>query len=159
CATVGVPVLTLKMSTTEKAPVACSFACTSLFQVAVLGAPATSTRMAPVHTPLLHAGMFIGQTLLQAPQFFASPAKLASQPLAACLSQSPKLPLHEVTVQAPAAQPLLAFGSVQPWPQAPQFFPSVARVASQPLPALPSQSPKPWLHAPSPHAPFLHPAA
>src|SRR5947209_733203 len=42
-----------------------------------------------VHAPPPHIGMFIGQTLPHAPQFFASPIRLSSQPLAGFRSQSP----------------------------------------------------------------------
>jgi hypothetical protein len=57
--------------------------------------------------------------------------------------------IREAPPQLPAMQPV-----VQVFPQRPQWVFELKRLVSQPLIALPSQSPKPALHAPMPHAPL-----
>jgi hypothetical protein len=83
---------------------------------------------------------------------------VASQPLAAVASQSPKPALHIATVHAPAAHPAVAFATVHVRPHAPQLATSVAVATSQPLAAIESQSPKPALHV-APHTPAAHAGA
>ena len=79
--------------------------------------------------------------------------RLVSQPLLALPSQSAKPALHEPRAHDPAAHDGVALASAQPWPQAPQLVSVVSSDVSQPLAAVPSQSAKPALHAPSWHAP------
>src|SRR5437870_1432963 len=67
------------------------------------------------------------QALPQAPQFFASLARSASQPSSALWSQSPKPMAHEAMMQRDAWQPPLAWGSWQAWPHAPQFCASLVK--------------------------------
>jgi hypothetical protein len=102
---------------------------------------------AMLQTPPLQLGVpFTAlQTLPQVPQFATEPAVFTSQPLVGSPSQFARpalqvMPLHTPPVQA----------GVPPWlehtlPQPPQFC-VVARLASQPVSGLPSQSPQPALH-------------
>src|SRR5262249_34848314 len=85
-------------------------------------------------------GAWFAHALPQALQFFESVARLASQPLLLSLSQLPK-PLAQVMPQAPATQAAdeLA-GTGKAFPHRPQFLMSVARLLSQPLLPLRSQS-------------------
>lgn len=96
----------------------------------------------------------------QAPQFATSVMRLArdaSQPLATAPSQSLKSAL-QVTRHAPIAHEADALGPArQIDPHAPQFESDELRFVSQPLAALPSQSPKPAAQtkvqvSPAPHA-------
>ena len=52
----------------------------------------------------------------------------------------------------------MPLGAAQVLPQAPQFFGSDERSSSQPLSTLPSQSPNPWSHLPTPQLPIEQPA-
>jgi hypothetical protein len=76
---------------------------------------------------------------------------LVSQPLLGLPSQLAK-PAAQVGTHAPAVHTVVPFAFVQAAPQALQFAALVFRFASQPFAALPSQLPKPVLHAPSTHA-------
>jgi hypothetical protein len=81
-----------------------------------------------------------------------------SQPLEASPSQLAYGVTHEATLQVPPAHVGLAFGSVQGWPQPPQFV-SVVRLVSQPSEYWPLQSAKPGvqdaiLHCPDTHDPL-----
>jgi len=88
-----------------------------------------------------------------APQWRTSLAVDTSQPLAATMSQSPKLG-RQVTWQAPATHALLAPAvALHARPQAPQWEPLDERSASQPLDAAPSQLPQPPSHE-KPQAPL-----
>jgi hypothetical protein len=76
---------------------------------------------------------------------------LVSQPLLGLPSQLAKPAAHDGT-HAPAVHTKVPFAFVQAAAHAPQFVVLVFRFASQPFAALPSQLPKPTLHAPSTHA-------
>ena len=76
----------------------------------------------------------------QRPQLDGVVLRLVSQPLAALPSQSPK-PAVQVTPHAPAAQVAVPLVASHALPQRPQFATVVARLVSQPLAGLPSQSP------------------
>ena len=115
----------------------------------------------------------IGQTLAHtdpaqrksAPQTVPHAPQLAlvlvgvSQPLAATPSQSAKPGLHAATAQRPAAQLAVALARVQMVPHAPHAEAVVPRLVSQPLAAIPSQSPKPASHAATTQAPPMHAGA
>ena len=93
----------------------------------------------------------------QAPQLFPSVFRFTSQPLAALPSQSPKPLVHEATAQLPALHDAVALARLHA-PHLPQLFGSVFRFASQPLAALPSQSPKPVVHVATAQLPAVHEA-
>ena len=93
------------------------------------------------------------QAALQSPQS-DTVAMLRSQPLLALPSQLLKL-AAQLGTQEPVVQVVVPFAFVQAVPQAPQFEVLVDRLISHPLPALPSQLPKPPLHV-SEQAPRLH---
>jgi hypothetical protein len=76
-----------------------------------------------------------------APQFSRSVRMSTSQPFVAIPSQLPK-PALQVKPQAPAVQVAAAFARAgQTFPHLPQWIGLVAKFASQPLAALPSQLP------------------
>jgi hypothetical protein len=83
------------------------------------------------------------QARLHAPQWVEELAVFTSQPLAALPSQSAKPAAHDATTHRPPAQALVALARAQRVPQAPQLVALVLSEVSQPLAALPSQSPKP----------------
>ena len=88
-----------------------------------------------------------GHATPQRPQFAALVERFTSQPLEATPSQSAK-PSLQAKPQAPAAQVARAFaGAAQAFPHAPQWATLVAVLVSQPLEAVPSQSPKVAVHA------------
>src|SRR4051812_6288915 len=111
-----------------------------------------------LHWPPTQKGKFIGQVTPQPPQFLASALTSLSQPFALLLSQLAKPGRHESSMhrlftQMDFALGMLHCGHVQlpsaqmspmghALPQAPQLFASPASGLSQPLAALPSQSPK-----------------
>ena len=76
----------------------------------------------------------------QAPQWAAVVSVLVSQPLAALLSQLPQPALHAIW-QVELEQDAVPWVALQALPQPPQLPADVARLASQPLRGLPSQSP------------------
>src|SRR5439155_1290992 len=78
----------------------------------------------------------------QAPQLVALVLRLASQPLVASPSQSPKPALHDSTLQAPPEHTSTAFCDEHGMPQAPQLAASVSVLGSPP------QAPKPTAQAP-----------
>ncbi len=79
--------------------------------------------------------------LAQAPQFDGLARRSTSHPSSATPLQSAKPSAHALTAQRPAAHSLAALGSAQTLPQAPQCA-RLARVSvSQPVAAMPSQSP------------------
>ena len=89
-----------------------------------------------------------GQALPHPPQFFASAAMFASQPLAASLSQSAKPRLHGPRTQLPAAQPGSALGSgAHTLPQLPQLLALVAVSTQPPLQQAPGAPPVPAGHS------------
>jgi hypothetical protein len=57
-------------------------------------------------------------------------------------------------LQEPVEHCSLAFARLHADPHEPQFERLVFRFVSQPLPALPSQLPRPGLHVDTPHTPF-----
>jgi len=88
-----------------------------------------------------------GQLTPQAPQLRESVTTLTSHPLAGPLSQLANPVLH-CKPQSPAKQVCELFAARgQVVSQAPQLVGSVPRIVSHPLVGLPSQSPKPGLHA------------
>jgi len=92
------------------------------------------------------------QVIPQPPQLLTLLVVLVSQPLPARPSQLPK-PAAQVMPHEPPAQlgvPLLPLHTL---PQLPQLARFSAVPVSQPLPASPSQLPKPGLHEATPHAP------
>jgi len=100
----------------------------------------------PVQTP-------VAQVPPQRPQWATLVERSTSQPLAAFPSQSPK-PGLQVKPQVPLPQVALAWaGAAHARPHAPQCEVLVRVSTSQPLLALPSQSPKPAAQAVSPHTP------
>lgn len=82
------------------------------------------------------------QLLLQAPQFKTDRLELTSQPLTALRSQSRKGALQALTWQTLPLQRGVPLGVAQLRPQVPQCGSATLRSISQPLSALPSQSPK-----------------
>jgi hypothetical protein len=94
----------------------------------------------------------------QAPQWAFETARLTSQPLAGLPSQSAKSVLHAPTAHAPLTHTAVALGRVHAPPQRPQCATLVRRSTSQPLAGLPSQSPKPALHAATTQPPAAHAA-
>ena len=94
-----------------------------------------------------------------APQLALSLRVSTSQPLAGFRSQSRKPVAQAATAHAPATHVEVALDSAQTRPQAPQFATLVPRSISQPLPAVPSQSPKPPVHRTTVHAPDAQPLA
>jgi hypothetical protein len=111
--------------------------------------PKPALQDATPHAPPTQAAvpLVVVHAVPQAPQFPTLVARLVSQPLLASLSQSPK-PALQVKPHAPAAQVLVLFGREgHTVPQAPQFAVSAARLVSQPLALLLSQSPNSVAHA------------
>ncbi len=111
------------------------------------------------HAPMAHVEPAFGNEHVKphAPQLDGSDVTLCSQPFDATRSQSPVPAGHIVpTTHAPPAQ--MVPTAVHATPQAPQLPALESRLVSQPFAALPSQSPKPALHAPSRHVPALHAA-
>jgi hypothetical protein len=102
---------------------------------------------AVVPCPLVHVSP-------HAPQF-ALVSSATSHPFATFLSQSPKFVAH-VIEHAPSTQLAAPLLLLQTFPHAPQLFTFVCVFTSQPLPALPSQLPKPAVHVPSVHTPAVH---
>ena len=101
------------------------------------------------HTPAEHAWP-PGHTLPQAPQLLLSVLTLISQPFVAIASQLRKPALQAPRPQAPVVHVDAALAKEQRTPQPPQLFTSVERtLVSQPLLAVPSQSPKPVVHEPT----------
>ncbi|MFO0627818.1 MAG: hypothetical protein U0325_19575 [Polyangiales bacterium] len=98
---------------------------------------------------------FDAQVRPQAPQFARLLVRLTSQPSVALLLQSAKPVLQVPRAQALLAQVAAALAKAHTRPQAPQWRTSVTVFTSQPLAALPSQLPKPMLHA-MPQAPAVH---
>src|SRR5438034_2803973 len=97
------------------------------------------------HWPAVHAAMPFAtkQMRAQAPQLRTSLSTDDSHPFAASPSQFAN-PLSHATAHAPILHATLAFGpAMHAFPQPPQFFASVASVASQPFFASASQSPNP----------------
>ena len=83
------------------------------------------------------------QGLPQRPQCAAAPRRSTSQPFAGSPSQSPKPSSQRAMPQRPAAHTPVARAGAQARPQAPQWAAAVLRSTSQPVVALPSQSPRP----------------
>jgi hypothetical protein len=110
-----------------------------------------------VHTPVVHTlvPFWAWHVLPHAPQWVADVFVLTSHPVAARPSQFPNPVLHAM-VQAPSEQPGEPFVPLHTVPQPPQFEALVSVLVSQPLLALPSQLPKPELHAPSVQVPLTH---
>jgi hypothetical protein len=100
-----------------------------------------------------------GHTTPQPPQAALSVRVSTSQPLAVLPSQLAKPALQLAMAQAPAAQLAVALGSAQARPQAPQCAGLLWVLASQPLLATPSQSPKPTAQRTTVHALAAHPLA
>ena len=97
-------------------------------------------------------------TTPQAPQFMRSDRGSISQPSAAFDEQWMNAPEHD-DAQMPAMQAGVRFGpDMQDVVHAPQWLASLTTLASQPLAAAWSQSPKPGRHDATLHAPALHPA-
>lgn len=99
------------------------------------------------------------QAVPQLPQCAPSVAVLTSQPSAGSRLQSAYPAAQAVSTHAPAVQAVVACGSAQARPQAPQWAALVAVGISQPLAADPSQSPKPAAQRTTTHVPSVHPAA
>src|SRR5262249_46012033 len=74
----------------------------------------------------------------------------------AWLLQLPQPMVHDATSHIPPMQLATAFGRLHFIPHMPQLLASVARVDSQPSPALPLQSPNPWLHVETAHIEVMH---
>ncbi len=111
------------------------------------------------HAPAAHAGTDCGSAQAPAhdPQCIASvPSTYTSHPFAGLPSQSAHPAAHAPSAHTPPAHTLAACAKEQAPAQAPQWLASVARFASQPLAARPSQFAYPGAHAPSAHAPPAH---
>jgi hypothetical protein len=80
-----------------------------------------------------------------------------SHPLAVLPSQLPHPVMHMPMPHAPPVHDARAFGTLHTLPQPPHAVGVVIRFVSQPLPALPSQSPKPGEHR-ALHIPIVHTA-
>jgi len=110
---------------------------------------------ATAQAPAVQAGVPLAtaQRVEQLPQCVASEPRSTSHPFEASPSQSAK-PALQVNAHAPAAQDTAAWAlGAHAIPQPPQCS-TVARVStSQPLAAMPSQSPRPGSQLPIPHAP------
>ncbi|MEZ4405194.1 MAG: hypothetical protein R3A52_01705 [Polyangiales bacterium] len=91
------------------------------------------------------------QTRLHVPQLVGA-VSAASQPLASTPSQLAKPAAQAPSAQVPVAHDAVALAREQTAPQPPQLL-AVLSAASQPLAALPSQSPKPAGHVGATHAP------
>lgn len=115
--------------------------------------PIAHTHAPPAHdAPVTHA-------IPQPPQCAELVSVLASQPFIALPSQFAKPVLHAPSVHVLAAQLAAALGREHAAPHAPQCASVFVVLVSQPLTALPSQLPKPMLHAPSVQLPVVHDAA
>ena len=103
-----------------------------------------------------HAGVALGSehAAPHEPHEVTVLRRSTSQPLAALPSQLPK-PAAQVMPHAPAAHEGVPLVALQALPQPPQWAGLVAKLVSQPLAALPSQSPKPALQR-NEHAPLAH---
>jgi len=94
-----------------------------------------------------------------APQWLALARRSVSQPLGALPSQLPK-PSVQAGVHVPETQPVAEAPAIEhATPQAPQLLALVRTLVSQPLAALPSQSPKPAEHTSAVQAPAMHTCA
>jgi hypothetical protein len=93
------------------------------------------------------------------PQLDAVVSRFVSQPFAALPSQSSQPLAHAATVQAPAAQPAVAFASTHALWHPPQLAGSVAVAISQPSAASPLQLAKPERQAPKLQPPLVHETA
>jgi hypothetical protein len=80
------------------------------------------------------------QAVPQLPHDCASFVRLASQPLAASLSQSPDIPATQLGWQIPSEHCVVPKEVVHSRPQPPQLMSSLDVATSQPLAGLPSQS-------------------
>jgi hypothetical protein len=85
-------------------------------------------------------------TFPQAPQLFTLVCVFTSQPFEPSPSQLPKPAAHPCSVHVRDAHDAVAFAREQTVPHAPQSV-RVARLASQPFAAFPSQSPNPRVQA------------
>jgi hypothetical protein len=101
--------------------------------------------------PVAQVGVALAtvQARPQAPQL-VTVRVLVSQPLSTSRSQSAK-PEAQLSAQFPVLQVGVALAVLQASRQAPQCCAEVLRLVSQPLAALPSQSPKPALQLARPH--------
>lgn len=110
-----------------------------------------------LHAPATHVAvpLLLLQALPQAPQLEALVRVFTSQPFEAAPSQFPNPAAHAPSVQVPLPHDSLAFARSHTLPHVPQSV-SVARLASQPFAATPSQFPNPALHAWSWQAPLKH---
>ena len=110
-----------------------------------------------VHTPAEHTSP-VAHARPHIPQCALVLWSGVSHPLAAFMSQSAK-PTAQVIRHAPPMHVALALApAVHAWLQRPQCVPEEVRSVSQPLAAVMSQSPKPVLHAATPHVPLAHEA-
>jgi len=112
-----------------------------------------------LHAPATHVAvpLLLLQALPHAPQLDALVWVFTSQPFDAAPSQFPNPDAHVPSVQVPLLHDSLAFARSHTLPHVPQSV-SVARLASQPFAATPSQFPNPALHACSWQAPLKHDA-
>ena len=110
---------------------------------------------AMVHAPSEHPGEpFVPlHAEPHAPQCEALVSVLVSQPFTALPSQLPKPALQAPSVQTPLTHDSAAFARLHTAPHPPQLARLVFVFVSQPLPALPSQSPRPGLHVETPQTP------
>ena len=100
------------------------------------------------HAPVPHVAVaFAREHVLPHVAQLVSVVSAVSQPFVAFASQLPKPASHDEMAQVPVPQVAVAFAREQAIPQLAQFAKVVSAV-SQPLAVLPSQLPKPPLHAP-----------
>ncbi len=117
--------------------------------------PALQVSMAQVPAEQMGVAFASAQTRPHAPQFATLPRTSTSQPSAALPLQLPKPVAQDVTEHAPRVQPAVAFVSEHARPHMPQLLGVVARFASHPFAAFPSQSPKPAEQVYA-HVPMVH---
>jgi hypothetical protein len=115
------------------------------------GLPSQSAKPAlqvGTQTPAVHAvePCAFEQAMPQPPQLLIFDAKTASQPLTALPSQLP-VPALQVGLHAPAEHVVEPFGFTHCVVHAPQLLTFVLVLVSHPFATLPSQLPKPALHA------------
>ena len=92
-------------------------------------------------------------TVPQPPQFVALVSVAVSHPFGLFESQLPQPEVQAPRVQALDTQEAPAWAKLHTLPQDPQFDALFVRFVSQPLPALPSQLPRPALHEETPQTP------
>ncbi|MFT5359197.1 MAG: hypothetical protein ACI9KE_006440 [Polyangiales bacterium] len=109
-----------------------------------------------VHEPVLQLSLALFRLqLVPHPLQLVRVLSRASHPFAGFPSQSPKPGLQVLTEQVPPPQPPVPLAMLHAMPQPLQFV-VVSREVSQPLPEIPSQSPRSGAQLDSSQAPVMH---